>query len=150
MNNETQHKAEQFEGHTPGPWKYIDRPGAGLEIQAILGPSEKRRDFAEYVLRGDVPVSIFCAVWAQFPSQEWNAMQKANAALIASAPTLLKENQELKTDLKAFTQILNEMFKWAKVKDGKATFSTSEETWNMYKKYVSEVESQYESKTEKP
>jgi uncharacterized coiled-coil DUF342 family protein len=47
--------------------------------------------------------------------------------------------QQTKNDLTGCTQLLNEMFKWAKVKDGRAIFETSEETWNGYKKFVSAI-----------
>lgn len=40
--------------------------------------------------------------------------------------------------LKGCIQMLNNMFQWARVKDGRATFTTSEETWNVYKKFVSD------------
>jgi uncharacterized protein YoxC len=38
-----------------------------------------------------------------------------------------------------YSQMLTEMFLWAKVKDGRAVFQTSEEMWNTYKKYHTEA-----------
>lgn len=43
---------------------------------------------------------------------------------------------DLKNDLTGCVQLLNEMFRWAKVKDGRAIFTTSEETWKIYQKFV--------------
>ncbi len=53
------------------------------------------------------------------------------------------------SDLEGSVQLLNNLFTWAKVKDSKATFSTSEETWNVYKKFKAQVEATYHLLKEK-
>lgn len=59
------------------------------------------------------------------------------------SPCKLIENDriaQVKQDLTGCLQLLNEIFKRSEVKDGRATFSTSEETLNTYKKFVKEIE----------
>jgi hypothetical protein len=89
--------------HSPLPWVYDNTPGSGRIIKAILGPDENKRNFAEYVLRGDVPQAIFTDVWTQFPSQEFSDMQDANAELIVTA---VNHHQELRTRLDNITNTI--------------------------------------------
>jgi hypothetical protein len=69
-----------------------------------------------------------------------NAMREehsqSNQERLNNFSKLSKEVINLRNDAVGCSQLLNEMFKWAKVKDGKATFTTSEETWNTYKQFV--------------
>lgn len=86
--------------HTPAPWTYKNSPGAGHGIWADLRPALGERfskDFPIYA-SGDLPapkVQIAYGQWVQFPSDEWDAMQIANGALMAAAPDLLAALQEV-------------------------------------------------------
>ncbi len=89
--------------HTPGPWIMSDVPGHGIEIKAKIPPP--RSEHGEELLTVyEVPIKPSFQVgedgklyalltyeqWVQFPDQNWNDTQTANAHLIASAPELLK------------------------------------------------------------
>jgi hypothetical protein len=68
-------------------------PGAGLSVHAnvskALGPRYSS-DCPVYHLGNDsCTMAIAYELWTQFPREEWDAMQQANARLIASAPELL-------------------------------------------------------------
>lgn len=76
--------------HTKGPWKLEMGNGGGRQIKGILGPGEKKRNMAEFTLRGDVPVTFATDVWVQFTNEEWDEMQDANFRLMAAAPSLLE------------------------------------------------------------
>jgi hypothetical protein len=62
-----------------------------------------------------------------------------NGYELEKAKAEIEHLKEALTDLTGCTQLLNSIFKWAKVKDGRVTFTTSEETWNTYKKFVSDI-----------
>lgn len=102
--------------HTPGPWQAEDVAGAGIQIKAKLpfhpyaaaGDSETRWQLAKdkafgifYMTphsgnvnftvndEGQLSAMLCYEEWVQFPSTDWEAMQMANARLIAAAPMML-------------------------------------------------------------
>lgn len=81
--------------HTPGPWTAKHTPGAGLSVHAnvskALGPRYSSDCPVYHVGRDACTMAIAYELWTQFPREEWDAMQQANAALIAAAPDLLRE-----------------------------------------------------------
>jgi len=89
--------------HTPGPWELRNVPGAGLQIWALadLGLDERRQvvqplyrvDIHPSLKVGDdgkVYVMLSYEDWRQFPTTQFDEMQKANGQLMAAAPDLLK------------------------------------------------------------
>lgn len=92
--------------HTPGPWTAKNSPGAGLGVWADLRPALGERYSKDFPLIGSesLPapkVQIAYETWVQFPSDQWNAMQKANMYLIAAAPDLLAALQYIERGLSA-------------------------------------------------
>lgn len=80
--------------HTPGPWEAKYSPGAGLGVWADLRPALGERYSADFPIAGNktLPtpkIQIAYETWVQFPSGEWETMQKANMRLMAAAPDLL-------------------------------------------------------------
>jgi hypothetical protein len=95
------------EKHCPGPWKLVDLKGAGLQIHAT--PTQTKfgvYKFVEgkivkiYTLRKD-PATIGVAdeSWIQFPTEEWDEMQRANGYLIAAAPEMYEALKAAKESL---------------------------------------------------
>ena len=94
--------------HTPTPWYFEERIGAGLEI---YGPIPQTEDCAEFVLAAtnqplyrinnrEPSICIAYETWLQFPTNHWTEMQKANAAFIVRAVNahedLLKAAMEMR------------------------------------------------------
>jgi len=117
--------------HTPGPWEAKDVPAAGIEIFAKVDIGKE--DMSSGVLQpiynvslkpslqvgenGIVNLMISYESWRQFPSINFQEMQRANARLIAAAPELLEtckqilkdmnENMPLITVMKSLEQTIN-------------------------------------------
>lgn len=97
--------------HTSGPWELRDRPSAGLEIYATvnLGPDERGgvlqpvyevavTPSLKVLADGSVQMCIAYESYRQFPSEDFKAMQQANGRLIAKAPEMLAELQQLREE----------------------------------------------------
>lgn len=99
MKNATERTPERQAGHTPGPWEARYVTGAGWEIRAVLpvgfkfDASHREADgtisFQTWVLHERKEISISSERWVQFETEQWTAMQKDNARLIAACPDLL-------------------------------------------------------------
>jgi hypothetical protein len=100
--------------HTPGPWRAVDRVGAGWQIDAILPKGFKIQ--ASLLADGNNPSMLFTAReriviqiaderWVQFETAEWKEVQAANAALIAAAPDLLEALRAAREAMKANEEI---------------------------------------------
>lgn len=84
--------------HTPGPWKFEHHPGAGYELRARIPSLDRAAKFVEVLVRprleinedGEVYAFIAYESWNQFPSEDWRAMQAANARLIAKSPEMFE------------------------------------------------------------
>jgi hypothetical protein len=108
------------EGFTPGPWTLIDSPSAGLEIHAAVDLGREKQCHDESVPTGPVlrrlyEVSLKPSVrigedgrahvmlayeeWRQFPTVNFQEMQRANARLMADAPNLYAEVVALRASL---------------------------------------------------
>ena len=79
--------------HTPGPWVAKNTSGAGLSVHADVSKALGERyskDCPIYHVASDAcGLQISYELWTQFPREGWDAMQAANARLIAAAPDLL-------------------------------------------------------------
>ena len=76
--------------HSPLPWEWQKRSEGEITIRARIGKlGEPRKLLAENwdgMSRGDVFVSLFGNLYfCSKPSEEWNKMQRANAALIVKS-----------------------------------------------------------------
>jgi hypothetical protein len=81
--------------HTPGPWQSRHVAGAGLgiygDVRATMG--DRFTDLVEiFGLDACQPPRFQIAYerWVQFPKREWDEMQRANAQLMAAAPSMLQ------------------------------------------------------------
>lgn len=97
---------KQFEGHTPGPWK-LTREGTSM-------PEDKDSPTL-IVVDTKTNHAISEVRWTRdrYSHAPMLKAARANAALIASAPELLKERDKLKTEaehhIKVRTQLFEEM-----------------------------------------
>jgi hypothetical protein len=89
MNNETQ--------HTPGPWRLVYNENDELELGGGIEQSTGVYSAAGFGLVANV-VYKKTNILGDSKKLQYETF-KANAELIASAPSLLKENQELRNDL---------------------------------------------------
>ena len=105
--------------HTPGPWEAKDVESAGIEIFAKvdIGKEDMSGGVLQPIYRvslepslqvgkdGIVRAMISYESWRQFPSINFQEMQRANAQLISAAPELLEACkiglEEMKTWLKS-------------------------------------------------
>jgi hypothetical protein len=60
---------------TPGPWSWSEPSGAGIEVR---GP-----------YKGETRL-LFSDIWRQFPEPAWDEEMRANARLIAAAPSMFE------------------------------------------------------------
>ncbi len=78
---------------TPGPWTAKYTSGAGLSVHADVSKALGDRyssDCPIYHLGNDAcSLQISYELWTQFPREDWDAMQQANAQLMSAAPELL-------------------------------------------------------------
>ena len=85
--------------HTPGPWKAVDRVGAGWQIDGTLpagfkfdGTAHSCADgttgFMLWTIRRELHVQVADERWVQFETGPWTEMQAANARLIAASPQM--------------------------------------------------------------
>ncbi len=82
-------------GYTPTPWEVKDIAGAGWEIRATLPKGFKfdgtdygadgKTSFQTWILTEPRTILIGAERWVQFETEQWRAMQKANAELICKA-----------------------------------------------------------------
>lgn len=74
---------------TPGPWKAVDTPGAGLEIYADVPLQlgmQSRQWPAFSTANADIKKDLVAyETWVQFPSEKLNNIQAKNAIHIATA-----------------------------------------------------------------
>lgn len=85
MNTET----NEFEGHTPGPWEWgLLQEEGSLDVCTLHGPV------------------VLCRYWPEAPSGV-NFLPDAN--LIAAAPELLRERDELRAQRDALLEACNAM-----------------------------------------
>jgi len=85
--------------HTPGPWSAKYTSGAGLSVHADVSKAlgdRYSKDCPIYHLGNDAcGLQISYELWTQFPREEWDAMQQANAHLMAAAPELLSALEQI-------------------------------------------------------
>ncbi len=96
--------------HTPGPWKAVSVPSAGIDIRAKLMSFKTEDPLALFQLpdktnivfrlndKGELWGSIAYEAWVQFKPPGWEQEQEANARLIAAAPDLLDAVKEVGID----------------------------------------------------
>jgi len=85
--------------HTPGEWEIVTDLAAQLFPNEIFIAVKNDRGIFQHPI-----CDVFLAN---------NKNGKANACLIAKAPTLLKENEQLKEQVRVLREALNEQLKFA-------------------------------------
>jgi hypothetical protein len=108
--------------HTPGPWMAEDQPGSGICIKAKVDLGKDNYDGGLQTIYhvpikpclficddGGVMAQLSYEGWRQFPSKNFQEMQRANALLIASAPDLLDTVHDLRQQLASAEKLADEL-----------------------------------------
>lgn len=118
MNTET----KQFEGHTPGPWQDAEGDFDGPPVVIKLINESRLRiavcDFSTYRMALN-SISLRTSE-TEDVTQFSTKVERANAALIAAAPELLKERDTLK---EKNSELADQVIKLMKERDGAVTVS---------------------------
>lgn len=102
--------------HTPEPWEAKDVPGQGWQIHARVPELDRTAMIQEVPIQpqlsiadGKVYVCLSYESFVQFPSDDWEKMQTANAQLMVEAPTQAARIKELKEACREGQRMLSEV-----------------------------------------